>query len=210
MRNIFVTGIATDAGKSVVAAILVQALGADYWKPVQAGDLHNSDTIKVKRLVSNETAVFYPETYRLSQPMSPHAAAAIDGVEISTNKIAQELEALKPEPKNLVIEGAGGLMVPLNSEELIVDLIAKLGVEVVVVLKNYLGSINHSLMTLELLKQRGINVLGVIFNGETNTESEKYILEYSGVKCLGRIPYAIELSSEFIREQSHQFVRSIR
>jgi dethiobiotin synthetase len=209
MRKIFVTGIDTDAGKSVVSAILVEALKANYWKPVQAGELDHSDTMKVKALVSNIDSVFHSETYKLTEPMSPHAAADIDGVEISLDKIEQQFNVLKIETNHLIIEGAGGLMVPLNSKDLIIDLIAQLKVEVVVVLKNYLGSINHSLMTLELLKQRNIRVLGVVFNGDRNFESEKYILDYASVSCLGRIPFTKELSTEFVIEQSDQFVGKI-
>ena len=202
MKPIFVTGIDTDAGKSVVSSILVEALKADYWKPVQAGELENTDTMKVKSLVSNDKSIFHPETYRLTEPMSPHAAAAIDGVEISIQKIKDELCNLQLSSGNLIIEGAGGLMVPLNSEYLILDLIEQLDVEVVVVLKNYLGSINHSLLTIETLKQRDISILGVVFNGQSNHESEKYILGYTGVKCLGRIPLAEELDKEFVRNQN--------
>jgi|ERR1700761_3944488 len=182
-KPFFVTGIGTGIGKTIVSAVLVEKLNADYWKPVQSGDLDNSDTLKVKSLVSNYKTVFHPETYRLTQPYSPHKSAAIDGVEI-------DLANFKiPETENqLIIEGAGGLMVPLNDRYLIIDLIKQLGVEVILVSQNYLGSINHTLLSIEALKQRQIPVKGIIFNGEANENSESYILEYSGIKLLGKIP----------------------
>jgi len=200
MRKIFVTGIGTDVGKTVVSAILTEALEADYWKPVQAGDLNNSDTLKVQHLVSNTKTVFHPEAYRLSQPMSPHAAAAIDGVEIKVNNVN-----LPTTNNNLIIEGAGGLMVPLNNNELIINLIQKLEVEVVLVVQNYLGSINHTLLSIDALKTRKIKVLGIIFNGEENEASENYILNYSGLKCLGRVKKHASLTQETILEYKHQF-----
>jgi len=206
MRKIFVTGIDTDAGKSVVSAILVEALQANYWKPVQAGELDSSDTIKVKSLVSNVVSEFHAEAYRLTEPMSPHAAAAIDGVDISIDRIRKEFIELENSTRDLIVEGAGGLMVPLNSSELVIDLIKSLDVEVVVVLKNYLGSINHSLLTLETLKQRNIRVLGVVFNGESNPESERYILQYAQVKCLARIPITTNLGQDFVSNQAIKLV----
>ena len=182
MRRIFVTGIGTDVGKTVVSAILTEALEADYWKPVQAGDLSNSDSIKVKNLISNKRTIIHPETYQLTQPMSPHAAAEIDNIEIDLTTIK-----IPKTNNNLIIEGAGGLMVPLNKKDLVIDLIKKLTIEVVIVSQNYLGSINHTLLSLESLKVRKLNVLGIIFNGEENKETEKYILNYSGLNFLGRV-----------------------
>ena len=129
MKPIFVTGIDTDAGKSVVSAILVESLKANYWKPVQSGDLENSDTLKVKRLVTNDQSQFFKETYRLSEPMSPHASAAIDGVEILIDAIRKDFERFAAQSEKLVIEGAGGLMVPLSEKDLLVDLIAELDIQ---------------------------------------------------------------------------------
>ena len=200
MKKIFVTGIGTDVGKTIVAAVLTEALDADYWKPIQAGDLLNSDTLKVKELISNSTTKFFPETYRLTQPMSPHAAADIDGVTI-------DLEAfqLPNTTNNLIVEGAGGLMVPLNGEELIIDLIKQLNLETILVVSNYLGSINHTLLSLQVLKQKSINVIGIIFNGETNFKSEKYILKYSGIPCLGRIKKHQKISKEIVLSYKETF-----
>lgn len=193
MKKLFVTGIGTDVGKTVVSAILTEAIEADYWKPVQAGDLDNSDSIKVERYISNKKTVIHPEGMKLNSPMSPHAAAAIDGVEIELSDIR-----LPETDNNLIVEGAGGLMVPLNDKDLIIDLIQHLGLEVVLVSQNYLGSINHTILSIDALKSRGIKVLGIIFNGETNEETEKYILNYSNLPCLGRIAQHAEINKKTV------------
>jgi len=182
-KPLFVTGIGTGIGKTIVSAVLTEKLKADYWKPVQSGDLDNSDTMKVKSLVSNPVTVFHPETYRLTQPFSPHKSAAIDGIEIDPAKF------IIPQTDNrLIIEGAGGLMVPLNDSFLMIDLMKQLNIEVALVSQNYLGSINHTLLSISVLKQYNINIKGIIFNGERNPSSENYILNYTGVKLLGYIP----------------------
>jgi dethiobiotin synthetase len=184
MKDIFVTGIGTDIGKTVVSAILTEALQADYWKPVQAGSLEMTDSQRVKSLVSNTKTTFHPEAYLLEAPMSPHAAAALAGKEIVLDSIR------RPQTQNrLVVEGAGGLLVPLNARHLVVDLIQHLQLPVVVVAAQYLGSINHTLLTLEALRSRSIPVRGIIFNGAPNPASEDYILKFSGIpKLLSVLP----------------------
>ena len=153
MKRFFVTGIGTDVGKTIASAILVEALRADYWKPIQAGNLSNTDTLKVRSLISNLISVIHPETYRFSKALSPHAAAQADKVKIKTEKI------IVPKTTNiLVIEGAGGLMVPLNDKSLVIDLIEKFKAEVILVSNNYLGSINHTLLSVEALKSRNIAI----------------------------------------------------
>lgn len=182
MKRYFVTGIGTNIGKTIASAILVEAMGADYWKPIQAGDLHQTDTMKVKSLVSNKQSVFYPEVYCLTKPMSPHAAAFHDKVQINPDDI------LPPKhTRNLIIEGAGGLMVPLNNDFLMIDLIEKLNAEVILVSQNYLGSINHTLLSAEALQNRNIPVKGIIFNGQPVNTTENFICEYTGLKLLFRI-----------------------
>jgi dethiobiotin synthetase len=182
-KTLFITGIGTGIGKTIVSAVLTEKLKSDYWKPIQSGDLDDSDTLKVKGLVSNPTSVFHTEAYRLTQPYSPHKSAAIDGITIDLNKI------IAPETNNnLLIEGAGGLMVPLNKEYLMIDLIKQLDVEVVLVSQNYLGSINHTLLSVAILKQYNIKIAGIIFNGKTDENSESYILNYTGLKLLGHLP----------------------
>lgn len=200
MKTYFITGIGTDVGKTVVAAILTEALEADYWKPIQAGDLTNSDTIKVQNLISNSKTVFHKESYQLTQPMSPHAAAEIDNIKIDLAKISV------PKTKNnLIIEGAGGIMVPLNENQLIIDLIKKLDAEVVLVSQNYLGSINHTLLSFECLKTRKIKIAGIIFNGESNLETEKYILDYTGLTCLGKVDQHKAINKEVVLSYKNQF-----
>lgn len=200
MRKIFVTGIGTDVGKTVVAAILTEALEADYWKPVQAGDLDNSDSIKVKNLISNSKSIIHLEGIKLSEPMSPHAAADIDSVEIDLPSFV-----VPRTENNLIVEGAGGLMVPLNEKDLIIDLIEHIDAEVVLVSQNYLGSINHTILSIETLNSRGLKVIGIIFNGEENAETEKYILNYSGLKCLGRIKQHSTINKDVVLSYKTEF-----
>ncbi|WP_374949128.1 dethiobiotin synthase [Mucilaginibacter sp.] len=193
-KPLFVTGIGTGIGKTLISAILAEKLKADYWKPVQAGDLDNSDTIKVQQLVSNTKTMFHPETYRLKQPFSPHKAAVLDNIEIKEKNITLPVTA-----NNLIIEGAGGLMVPLNDHFLMIDLIQHLDAEVILVSQNYLGSINHTLLSAEALKSRGITVRGMIFNGEPNASTEDYILSYTKINLLGRVPELSNINRESIQ-----------
>lgn len=197
-RRIFVTGIGTEIGKTFCSAILCEALLADYWKPIQAGELDDLDSLWVRDFISNNITQFHTEKYLLSEPMSPHAAARIDGIKITLD----DFEVPKTD-NTLIIEGAGGLMVPLNDKgDMIIDLIPKVANEVVLISKNYLGSINHTLMSYELLQQRKLNVLGIIFNGDSNIETENIILEYTGLKCLGKIPMADSKIKEFVEDQA--------
>ena len=181
MNKYFITGIGTDVGKTVVSAIVVEALQADYWKPVQAGELSHSDTHSVQELISNSKSVMHGHSYALKTPMSPHASAEIDGIAIDLKHI------IAPETENnLVIEGAGGLLVPLNENETILDII-KSDYKVIVVSRHYLGSINHSLLTLSQLRAKGIEVAGIIFNGPVHASTEGIIKEMGKVKEIGRI-----------------------
>lgn len=190
MKRIFVTGISTEVGKTLAAAVLVEALGADYWKPVQAGDLDASDSHTVSSLAGHPKTVIHPNAYALNTPMSPHAAAEIDGVRISLDQIRE------PETGNhLVIEGAGGLLVPLNDTDTIADLIRP-GYTVVVVSRHYLGSINHTLMTLECLQNRGHKPY-LLYSGDPHPTTEAIIESKTGVPVLGRIE---ELESKGRRE----------
>lgn len=188
MRPIFISGIGTEIGKTIVSAVLVEKLEADYWKPIQSGELNNSDSMLIERLISNKNTFIHPEAYRLTQPFSPHKSAALDGIHIDIEKITL------PKTKNkLVIEGAGGLMVPINHKDLIIDLIKKFDAEVVLVSKNYLGSINHTLLSVEALKSRNIPIRKLIFSGETNSSSEDVIESLTGLEVL-RVPFFKELN----------------
>jgi len=170
LKPLFVTGIGTGVGKTYVAAHLVETLQADYWKPIQSGDLETTDTMRVRSLVKNPISVFHPEAYRLTQPFSPHKAADLDGLVIDPSKI------VLPQTENkLIIEGAGGLMVPLNYEFLMIDLIRQLQAEVVLVVMHYLGSINHTLLSIEMLKQKNIPINCIVFNGIKEAYSENVI-----------------------------------
>ena len=180
-RKLFVTGIGTDVGKTIASAILTEALQANYWKPIQAGDLEHSDSIKIKSQISNSKSHIFENSYKLNTPASPHYAAQLDGIAIDINQIKE------PKTSNhLVIEGAGGLLVPLNNTDCIIDLIQN-DYEVILVSRHYLGSINHTLLSLEALKNRNIPCAGIIFSGDENPATESIILAKSGVKFLGRI-----------------------
>lgn len=179
--KIFITGIGTDVGKTIASSIVVEALEADYWKPVQAGDLDNSDSHKIQRYIANSKTKIHDNSYKLNIPASPHLAAEIDGITIDLKQIKE------PKTKNhLVIEGAGGVLVPLNNTDSIIDLIQK-DYRVIVVSRHYLGSINHTLLTIEALKNRNISVAGIIFSGDENKASEEIILSKTAAKFIGRI-----------------------
>jgi dethiobiotin synthetase len=178
--NYFITAIGTDSGKTLASAITCEALHADYWKPVQAGLPRDTDV--VKKLISNHTTVLHPEKYLLKTASSPHAAAIIDETSIALTSFQ-----LPATDNTLIIEGAGGCLVPLNDADLVIDLISSLKAEVVVVSNHYLGSINHTLLTLEALASRNLPVKGLIFNGDPNPETERIILHRTKVRCLLRI-----------------------
>tara|TARA_Y100000739_G_scaffold69350_1_gene58254 strand:+ start:712 stop:1326 length:615 start_codon:yes stop_codon:yes gene_type:complete len=202
MRKIFVTGIGTDVGKTIVAAILTEALQADYWKPIQCGSLELTDTERVKRLVESKQSIFHPEAYRLSTPASPHYAAEVEDTKINWSKLRL------PEIKNtLVIEGAGGILVPFNYKgETMLDMAKNWETEVVVVSRNYLGSINHTLLTLKILQDSGVKVLGMIFNGESNPSTEDVILKTTKVPLLGRIKEEYEFTKDLITTYSRDYI----
>ncbi len=194
MKQLFVTGISTEVGKTVVSSILTEYLQADYWKPIQSGDLHFSDTMKVQSLVSNSKSVFHPERYRLQSPLSPHASAEIDGIQISLNDFE-----LPQTENNLIVEGAGGLFVPLNEKDTVIDLIERLKLPVVLVSRNYLGSINHTMLSIEALKVRGIKIEGIVFNGEPTPATERFIEENSHIPVLFRLNELTELTKSTIK-----------
>ncbi len=198
MKRIFVTGISTEVGKTIASAIIMEALAADYWKPVQAGELNNTDSHKVARLISNNKSKIHPCTYELNSPMSPHAAAEIDDLTIDVNTI------FEPETSNhLIIEGAGGLLVPLNDTDTILDLILP-NYKVIVVSRHYLGSINHSLLTINWLQLKGYDV-SILFSGNVHPTTESIILKKTRVKCIGRINEEKTFDQEMIRKYADLF-----
>ena len=198
-QTFFIKGIVTDVGKTLVSAILVEALQADYCKPIQEGELDNSDTKKVKYLISNSKTRFHQSAFELNTPASPHAAAKIDGKTISVDKIK------RPETKNnLVIEGAGGLLVPLNTKNTLLDLIEHTDT-VIVVSRHYLGSINHTLLTIEHLKQHNFNNISIVFSGNENPSTENIIKTMTKVKILGRIDNEPYFDKNVVLEYAEQF-----
>ena len=198
MQQLFVTGISTEVGKTIASAILVEALQADYWKPIQAGELEHSDSHKIVELISNSKSVIQKNSYALKTPMSPHAAAALENIVIDREQINA------PETENhLVIEGAGGLLVPLNDEDTILDIIMP-NYKVVVVSRHYLGSINHTLLTVGWLKERGYDVF-LIFSGNENKTTEEIILKKTGVQAIGRIDEETIFDKTTIKKYADRF-----
>ena len=191
--NYFVTAIDTDSGKTMVSAILCEALKADYWKPVQAGFPTDSETIG--SLVTNTTTRVHRETHLLKTPASPHASARIDNVHIKLD------DFIVPETVNdVIIEGAGGCLVPLNDHDFVIDLAPRFNAEIILVADLYLGSINHTLLTFNELTRRDLNLKGIIFNGQPNQQSEEIILLHTGLRCLLRIAREAIVTKDIIRK----------
>jgi dethiobiotin synthetase len=179
--NVFVTGCGTDVGKTVVASILVKALNANYWKPIASGSSQDSDSKAIERLTGIDTHKIFPSSYSFKAPLSPHHAAKLENIYIQPDRIV-----LPQSEEPLVVETAGGVLVPLNEQTVTLDLFEKWNGLWVVVSRHYLGSINHTLLTLEMLKQKNKKIL-LVFNGDFNPESEEAILKLSNVPLLGRV-----------------------
>jgi len=186
MTRFVVTGTDTGIGKTIFSATLAQATGAPYWKPIQAGLEEESDSETVARLAG---VAIHPEAHRLITPASPHYAAEVDGVIIDTG-------TLVPPPGDLIVEGAGGALVPVTRATLYADLFAKWQIPVIVCARTMLGTINHSLLTIEALRSRNVPIHGLAFLGDPVPDSEKTIAEVSGVRRLGRLPIVAPLTSE--------------
>lgn len=195
--NYFVTAIGTDSGKTVFSAILCEALHADYWKPVQAGMPRDSDT--VRSLLSKSISKIHDETYLLRTPASPHAAAQRDGISIQIEKFV-----VPPTNNDLVIEGAGGCLVPLNERDFVIDLAKKFRSQIILVSNLYLGSINHTLLSADYLRKNKFDVKGIVFNGESNPESEEIILKHTGFKCLLQMEEEEEVTKEVVTKYAEQ------
>ena len=204
-KVIAIMGIHTGIGKTIVSAILAEALQADYWKPVQAGDLQNSDSKKVRSLLSNAESTVHPESVRLNHPLSPHEAARLDGVEINFESMAWPKT-----PRHLLVETAGGVMSPINHEATMADFVSFYNLPVVLIVRHYLGSINHTLMSIDVLKRREINVLGLIISGHPNPASQSFISAYSPVPILAQLPELPVISASSIREAAHTHRMSLQ
>ncbi|MCG8237275.1 dethiobiotin synthase [Tenacibaculum finnmarkense] len=199
MKKYFITGISTEVGKTVASAIFTEALKADYWKPIQAGELDDSDSHKIKKFISNKKTIIHPNSYALKTPMSPHAAAEIENITIDLAKIIEP----KTDNENLVIEGAGGLFVPLNNTDTILDII-KPDYKVIVVSRHYLGSINHTLLTVNLLKEKGFDV-SIIFSGDEHKTTEQIIKKMTNIPIIGRIDEEPYFDKSVIKEYADIF-----
>ncbi len=193
--TIAIVGIHTDIGKTIVSAVIAEALNADYWKPVQAGSIAHTDNRVVEDLITNGKNRVHAEAVLLSEPMSPHAAALIDKVEIDHTKFVWPST-----DKLLLVETAGGVLSPMYKDITMADFVKHYDLPVILVSQNYLGSINHTLLSVEVLKTRGIRILGIIINGEKNNESESFIEEYSKVPIIARIPFFAELNNTTIKD----------
>jgi dethiobiotin synthetase len=204
-RPLFITGIGTGIGKTLVAAIVTEALKADYWKPVQAGFSEGTDRQWVQDHISNEHSLFHPEKYILKLPASPHIAAREEGKKI----VLEEILAARPKTRHpLIIEGAGGLLVPLNEREFVADLALALKARLILVSRNYLGSINHSLMTAEVCKSRGLDILGWIFNDQYG-HYESEISGWTGLPVIASIPFTEQVNREFVKQQAEKIRSSL-
>ena len=195
--NLFITGIGTNVGKTVVSAILTEALQADYWKPIQSGTIEGKDSDTVKFLISNSKTVIHSETYLLKQPLSPHFAAKIDGIEIELDKIQ-----LPGTSNNIIIEGAGGLLGPINSTQYVIDIAKQLNCEIVLVISSYLGCINHALLSIDYLKRNNFKIYALVFNGEFEPEVKDAIIGYEPQSKVIDFPTLQSLSKSSIKELS--------
>ncbi len=199
MKNFFISGIGTNVGKTVVSAILTEALNADYWKPVQTGCADGRDTDVVKSFISNSKSVFHNEVYCLKEALSPHLAAKKENVLISCDKINLPVTTNK-----LIIEGAGGPLAPLNEKDFVIDLAKKFEAPIILVVNNYLGCINHSLLCIDYLLSKDFKLHGLILNGNFDEEVEKSICNYKPVKVLAKIPFTFSPNIYFISQQAKQ------
>jgi len=206
MSNIFVTGIGTGIGKTFVSAILAKALEADYWKPVQAGFEEGTDSEWVANMLAGTGSVIHPEVYRLAKPASPHIAAREEGIRINIKEISKKIPGNN---RTLLIEGAGGLLVPLNESEFVADLIKELDAKVILVSRNYLGSINHSLLTARVCREMQLPVIGWIFNDQY-LDYEEEIVQWSNFPRIASIPYSECINGTFINSQAAAISKQLK
>lgn len=198
-----IAGIHTGIGKTIASAVLCKAMHLNYWKPVQAGSLDDSDTMTVQLLVNDDSIGFFPERFRLKEAASPHAAARLENLSIS-------LRDFTLPAASCLIETAGGIMSPINDKETNIDLLVHFNIPVILISMNYLGSINHTMLTVNVLKQRNIRLPGILFNGHENKESEDFILRNTGIPSLGRLEYAEQPDAAFIKKMADQISPSLK
>lgn len=210
-NSFFITGIGTDVGKTLVSAILTEALGACYWKPVQAGREPGTDAGFIASMIDHPEERIFPETYQLALAASPHISARAEQVRIDTDRIRQDCERIQASipATPLIIEGAGGLLVPLNEQDTVADLIVKLPAKVILVSRNYLGSINHSLLSAAYCRQRGMEVAGWIFCDQY-MDYEQEIVQWTGYPLLGSIPLLHQLTPEIVQQEAKRMAPGLQ
>lgn len=202
MNQLFITGIGTEVGKTVCSAVLTQYFKADYWKPVQSGDLYYTDSHKIESWT--ESTVCHPETYRLQLAASPHQSAREENIEISSDQFQ-----LPKTDNKLIVEGAGGLMVPLSDEIFMIDLIERLNLPVALVVRNYLGCINHTLLSIMALKQRKLKLEYLIFNGNFPPDTERVICNFIKRETrIIRIPEIDQPTKDSIKAAAEQLTKT--
>jgi dethiobiotin synthase len=206
MSPIFITGIGTGIGKTLVAAIVARALEADYWKPVQTGFEEGTDSEWVASMLAGTACKVHPELYKLALPASPHIAARHEGITIDITKICNSIPEIN---RTLLIEGAGGLLAPLNDKQFVADLVIALGAKVILVSRNYLGSINHSLMTARVCEEMNIPVIGWIFNDQY-LDYEEEIVQWSNIPKIASIPYSETRNGTFINLQAANISKPLK
>ncbi|MBS1652841.1 MAG: dethiobiotin synthase [Bacteroidetes bacterium] len=197
-KNYFVTGIGTNVGKTFVSAVLTEALKADYWKPIQTGNVSDSDKDTVKNLITNTKTIIHPEAYSFKDPVSPHMAAAIENTPI----IFENLYLPETE-NNLIIEGAGGILTPLNEHNYVIEMAHSLGAEIILVCNNYLGCINHSLLSIEYLIKNDFEVKGIVLNGNFDKLLRSAIINYCELPILAEMQNISNVSKESVLNLSN-------
>lgn len=197
IKDIFITGTDTDIGKTITSAILAYHLNYGYWKPIQTGTNEKNNDVDIVQNLSN--VEIHNPIYEHKEPLSPHLASEREGILIDINKI------IRPQTsKSLIIEGAGGVLVPINEKFYILDIIKRLNIPTIIVSKNKLGTINHTLLTIEVLRSRNIEILGVIMNGDKNIDNINSIKKYGNVEILGSVPYVDNIDNNFITNSRHE------
>ncbi len=204
MKNYFITGIGTNVGKTLASAILTEALQADYWKPIQCGELDATDKNNVKNLISNTKTVFHNEIYLFKEPASPHLSSALENTKIILEKIALPITQ-----NSLIIEGAGGILVPLNENNFVIDIAKNLGAEIVLVCQSYLGCINHSLLSIDYLIKNDFEIKGLILNGNFDKAVKSAIISYAELPVIAEIIEMKEITKETILAQSKKIDLSL-
>lgn len=202
-QRIAILGIHTGIGKTVASAVIAEALGADYWKPVQAG-LEERDATMLRQLLTNGAFRVHDEAVLLTSPLSPHAAAEIDNVVVDHTTFIWPATSAP-----LIVETAGGVLSPISADSTMADFTAYYRLPAILVVQHYLGSINHTLLCVEVLKSRGIQLLGIVINGEDNMQSEAFITQYGNVPVIARVPHFPVLDNEAVAACATQIKQSL-